>query len=148
MEKEKEEINAASFTWWQDSHNRLPQSPWLQATLSDLDEKTKLMLSVIDQDDGDSFAKRAEMYYSRRSELLETIQDLHKSYCSLSLRYHHLTARYPMLHHSFKSQNQNCVGNSCFEDHGKTQESQGEAGAGAEKKLRGTESADDRVLRI
>ncbi|KAI9125836.1 hypothetical protein K1719_003254 [Acacia pycnantha] len=93
MNKAKEEDEtASSFSWWQDSHSRPSQSPWLHATLSDLDEKTKLMVSIIDQNDGDSFATRAEMFYLRRPELLGTIHDLHRSYGSLARRYRQLAS--------------------------------------------------------
>ncbi|KAK4265121.1 hypothetical protein QN277_026212 [Acacia crassicarpa] len=93
MKKAKEEDKTtASFSWWQDSHSRPPQSPWLHATLSDLDEKTKVMVSIIDQNDGESFATRAEMFYLRRPELLGTIHDLHRSYGSLARRYRQLAS--------------------------------------------------------
>lgn len=36
------------------------------------------------QDDGDSFVERAEMYYKKRPELVDALEDLCKSYRSLS----------------------------------------------------------------
>ncbi|XP_028802080.1 protein NETWORKED 3B-like isoform X2 [Neltuma alba] len=86
MKNAKGEDTTASFSWWQDSHSRPPQSPWLQATLSDLDEKTKVMVSIIDQNDGDSFSRRAETFYMRRPELVGTIRNVHRSYGSLARR--------------------------------------------------------------
>nr|GMD77572.1 protein NETWORKED 3A-like [Ipomoea batatas] len=32
------------------------------------------------EDDGETFAKRAEMYYQNKPQLLDLVQDLHKSY--------------------------------------------------------------------
>ncbi|XP_028802079.1 protein NETWORKED 3A-like isoform X1 [Neltuma alba] len=92
MKNAKGEDTTASFSWWQDSHSRPPQSPWLQATLSDLDEKTKVMVSIIDQNDGDSFSRRAETFYMRRPELVGTIRNVHRSYGSLARRYKQLAS--------------------------------------------------------
>lgn len=39
---------------------------------------------IIMQDDGDSFVERAEMYYKKRPELVDVLEDLCKSYRSLS----------------------------------------------------------------
>lgn len=54
---------------------------------ADLDMKINAILSIIVQDDGDSFAKRAEMYYQKRPELIEMVEELHKSYRSLAEKY-------------------------------------------------------------
>ncbi|XP_024196330.2 protein NETWORKED 3A [Rosa chinensis] len=83
------EDQAAAFSWWWDSHNRPHHSQWLQATLSDLDEKTKLMLNIIEED-GDSFAKRAEMFFKRKPELITRLEDFYKSYRSLAENYDQL----------------------------------------------------------
>lgn len=57
--------------------------------MAELDEKIKVMLSIIEED-GDSFAKRAEMYYKRRPQLIKVLEDLHKSYRSLAEKYDQL----------------------------------------------------------
>ncbi|XAR48234.1 hypothetical protein NMG60_11030985 [Bertholletia excelsa] len=81
---------SCSYSWWWDSHNRLHhQSSWLQATLSDLDKKIKEMLNLI-EDNGDSFAKRAEMYYRKRPELIKMVEELHGSYRCLAEKYDQL----------------------------------------------------------
>lgn len=54
-----------------------------------MDEKTKAMLDMM-QDDSDSFAQRAEMYYKKRPQLVEMVEDLSKSYRSLALKYDQL----------------------------------------------------------
>ncbi|EXB81216.1 hypothetical protein L484_013157 [Morus notabilis] len=88
--EEKKEDKAEAFSWWCDgSHNRPNQSQWLQTNLSELDEKIKVMLSIIEED-GDSFAKRAEMYYKRRPQLVKVLKELHKSYSSLAEKYDQL----------------------------------------------------------
>ncbi|KAA8530004.1 hypothetical protein F0562_034540 [Nyssa sinensis] len=93
MEKDSSHTldHASSNSWWWNSHNRPHdhQSQWLQATLSELEEKTKMIVKSI-EDDGDSFAKRAEMYYKKRPQLIHLVEDLHRSYRSLALNYNHL----------------------------------------------------------
>ncbi|KAK1271949.1 hypothetical protein QJS04_geneDACA020911 [Acorus gramineus] len=54
------------------------------------------MLTLI-QEDGDTFAQRAEMYYKRRPELVKMVEDLRRSYRSLAERYHQLKSEQPPL---------------------------------------------------
>ncbi|KAL6657413.1 hypothetical protein ACP70R_005193 [Stipagrostis hirtigluma subsp. patula] len=72
-----------SQAWWFDSHNRAKPSPWLSSTLSELDDKTKQMLKLIEQD-ADSFAQRAEMYYKKRPILVDMLGDLYRTHRSLA----------------------------------------------------------------
>ncbi|XP_052160974.1 protein NETWORKED 3A-like [Oryza glaberrima] len=72
-----------SQAWWFDSHNLARTSPWLTNTLSELDDKTKQMLKMIDQD-ADSFAQRAEMYYKKRPVLVDMLGDLYRTHRSLA----------------------------------------------------------------
>ncbi|KAE8693755.1 Sodium/hydrogen exchanger isoform 1 [Hibiscus syriacus] len=73
--------------WWFDTHNRgSKRSPWLHSTLSELEHKTKTMLKLIEED-ADSFAQRAEMYYKKRPELISLVQDLYRAHRSLAERY-------------------------------------------------------------
>ncbi|XP_062190568.1 protein NETWORKED 3C-like [Phragmites australis] len=72
--------------WWFDSHNLARPSPWLNNTLSELDDKTKQMLKLIDQD-ADSFAQRAEMYYKKRPVLVDMLGDLYRTHRSLAGQY-------------------------------------------------------------
>ncbi|KAL2535582.1 Protein NETWORKED 3A [Forsythia ovata] len=78
----------SSHCWWFDSHNKSNpnRSPWLQSTLAELDEKTKTMLKLVEED-ADSFAKRAEMYYKRRPELINMVEDFYRAHRSLAERY-------------------------------------------------------------
>ncbi|CAE5956427.1 unnamed protein product [Arabidopsis arenosa] len=54
--------------------------------IEELDEKTKEMLRVIDED-ADSFAARAEMYYKKRPELIAMVEEFYRSHRSLAERY-------------------------------------------------------------
>ncbi|XP_009414182.2 protein NETWORKED 3C [Musa acuminata AAA Group] len=75
-----------SHSWWFASQDRLQsstQSSWLSSTLSELEEKTKQMLNLIEED-ADSFAKRAEMYYKRRPQLVDMIEDFYRAHRSLA----------------------------------------------------------------
>eukprot|EP00249_Psilotum_nudum_P025292 c29627_g1_i1 orf=3-425(-) len=45
------------------------------------------MLKIIEED-ADSFAKRAEMYYKRRPELLNLVEAFYRAYRALAERYH------------------------------------------------------------
>ncbi|XP_065853427.1 protein NETWORKED 3A-like [Euphorbia lathyris] len=105
MEEESE--SAASSSWWLDSRNRPSNlSPWLQAILSDLDEKIRTVVNLI-EDEGDSFTERAELFYKRRPELLSVLRDLHQSYQNLAENYDKIrsaeTARVAQLRSPFSS---------------------------------------------
>ncbi|GAY41485.1 hypothetical protein CUMW_059820 [Citrus unshiu] len=58
--------------------------------MTDMEEKVGEMLKIID-DDGDSFAQRAEMYYRKRPELINFVEDSYRSYRALAERYDHLS---------------------------------------------------------
>lgn len=78
--------NQPSQWWWLESHTTTNRSPWLQSTLSELNEKTRAMLKLIEED-ADSFAKRAEMYYKKRPELVSMVEDFYRAHRSLAERY-------------------------------------------------------------
>lgn len=58
----------------------------LHENLAGLDEKTRTMLKLVEED-ADFFAKRAEMYYKRRPELINMVEDLYRSHRSLAEQY-------------------------------------------------------------
>ncbi|XP_027368001.1 protein NETWORKED 3A-like [Abrus precatorius] len=78
--------NQPSHWWWLDSHSNTRRSPWLQSTLTELSEKTRAMLKLIEED-ADSFAQRAEMYYKKRPELVSMVEDFYRTHRSLAERY-------------------------------------------------------------
>lgn len=55
-----------------------------------MDQSVKRMLKLIEED-GDSFAKKAEMYYQKRPELISHVEDFYRIYRSLAERYDHVT---------------------------------------------------------
>jgi hypothetical protein len=55
-----------------------------------MDKHVKTMLKLIEED-ADSFAKKAEMYYKKRPKLLNHVEEFYIMYHSLAERYDHLT---------------------------------------------------------
>ncbi|XP_038888028.1 protein NETWORKED 1D [Benincasa hispida] len=90
METPSASDSKRSYSWWWDSHISPKTSKWLQENLSDMDEKIKQMIKVIEED-ADSFAKRAEMYYKKRPELMKLVEEFYRAYRALAERYDHAT---------------------------------------------------------
>ncbi|XP_057475502.1 LOW QUALITY PROTEIN: protein NETWORKED 1A-like [Actinidia eriantha] len=78
------------YSWWWDSHNSPKNSKWLQENLTDMDAKVKAMIKLIEED-ADSFARRAEMYYKKRPELMKLVEEFYRAYRALAERYDHAT---------------------------------------------------------
>ncbi|XP_052169864.1 protein NETWORKED 1D-like [Diospyros lotus] len=78
------------YSWWWDSHISPKNSKWLQENLTDMDAKVKAMIKIIEED-ADSFARRAEMYYKRRPELMKLVEEFYRAYRALAERYDHAT---------------------------------------------------------
>ncbi|KAJ0232729.1 Protein Networked (NET) [Hirschfeldia incana] len=86
------------YSWWWDSH--IPKnSKWIQDNLADMDSKVKTMIKLIETD-ADSFARRAEMYYRKRPELMKLVEELYRAYRALAERYDHTTVQ---LRHAHKA---------------------------------------------
>ncbi|KAL0689080.1 hypothetical protein Bca4012_088757 [Brassica carinata] len=86
------------YSWWWDSH--IPKnSKWIQDNLADMDSKVKTMIKLIETD-ADSFARRAEMYYKKRPELMKLVEELYRAYRALAERYDHTTVQ---LRHAHKA---------------------------------------------
>ncbi|KAL7175841.1 hypothetical protein ACSBR2_029427 [Camellia fascicularis] len=79
-----------AYSWWWASHIRTKQSKWLDQNIIDMQEKVEYILKIIEQD-GDSFAQRAEMYYRKRPELVNFVEDSFRGYRALAERYDHLS---------------------------------------------------------
>ncbi|KAL7603453.1 hypothetical protein Lser_V15G19440 [Lactuca serriola] len=75
-----------AFSWWWASHIRTKQSKWLEQSLIDMEYKVENALNII-QKDGDSFGKRAEMYYRHRPDLICFVEETFRAYRSLAERY-------------------------------------------------------------
>ncbi|KAK4762969.1 hypothetical protein SAY86_008737 [Trapa natans] len=87
------------YSWWWDSHISPKNSKWLQENLSDMDVKIKLMIKLIEED-ADSFARRAEMYYKKRPELLKLVEEFYRAYRALAERYDYATGVLRQAHRS------------------------------------------------
>lgn len=55
-----------------------------------MEEKVQYMLKLIEED-GDSFAKRAEMYYKKRPELIAFVEESYRAFRALAERYDHIS---------------------------------------------------------
>ncbi|EPS73303.1 hypothetical protein M569_01450, partial [Genlisea aurea] len=89
--------NACS--WWWASHIRTKQSKWLEQSLQDMEDKVQSMIKLIEED-GDSFAKRAEMYYKRRPELITSVEEAYRSFKALADRYDMLSKELQNANHT------------------------------------------------
>lgn len=79
-----------SHSWWWDSHISPKNSRWLQENLEEMDQNVKRMLKLIEED-ADSFAKKAELYFKKRPELVNLVEEFYRIYRSLAERYDHVT---------------------------------------------------------
>ncbi|KAK8683639.1 hypothetical protein V6N13_039693 [Hibiscus sabdariffa] len=79
-----------SHSWWWDSHISPKNSKWLAENLDEMDRRVKQMLKLIEED-ADSFAKKAEMYYKKRPELITQVEEFYRMYRALAERYDHVT---------------------------------------------------------
>ncbi|KAG9139854.1 hypothetical protein Leryth_015235 [Lithospermum erythrorhizon] len=79
-----------AYSWWWASHIRTKQSKWLEQSLQDMEEKTQYVLGLV-QEEGDSFAKRAEMYYKRRPEIINYVEESYRAFRALAERYDHIS---------------------------------------------------------
>ncbi|KAK4261395.1 hypothetical protein QN277_004398 [Acacia crassicarpa] len=79
-----------AYSWWWASHIRTKQSKWLEQNLQDMEEKVQNTLKLIEED-GDSFARRAEMYYKKRPELIHFVEESYRAYRALAERYDHIS---------------------------------------------------------
>lgn len=55
-----------------------------------MDTKVKSMIKLIEED-ADSFARRAEMYYKKRPELMKLVEEFYRAYRALAERYDYAT---------------------------------------------------------
>ncbi|XP_028802780.1 protein NETWORKED 2D-like [Neltuma alba] len=79
-----------AYSWWWASHIRTKQSKWMEQHLIDFQEKVEAVMKLL-QEDGDSFAKRAEMYYKGRPELINFVEESYRAYRALAERYDHIS---------------------------------------------------------
>ncbi|XP_010938289.1 protein NETWORKED 1A [Elaeis guineensis] len=85
------------YSWWWASHISPKNSKWLQENLADMDSKIKEMIKLIEED-ADSFAKRAEMFYRKRPEIMKLVEEFYRAYRALAERYDHATGALRQAH--------------------------------------------------
>lgn len=56
----------------------------------ELDKMIRMILDEIEDDDGATFAKRAEMYYGKRPQLIKMVEELQRLYRALAIKYDEL----------------------------------------------------------
>ncbi|KAH0469163.1 hypothetical protein IEQ34_002395 [Dendrobium chrysotoxum] len=78
-----------SHSWWWNSYISPRNSKWLSESLQETDRLVNETLKLIEED-GDSFAKKAQMYYQRRPELIAHVGDFYRMYRALAERYDHV----------------------------------------------------------
>ncbi|URE18405.1 hypothetical protein MUK42_11963 [Musa troglodytarum] len=88
-----------AYSWWWASHIRTKQSKWLDSNLQEMEDVVKRMLKLIDSD-ADSFAKRAELYFKRRPELINFVEDAYRAYRALAERYDHISGELHKANHT------------------------------------------------
>ncbi|KAK8654261.1 hypothetical protein V6N13_128232 [Hibiscus sabdariffa] len=86
----KHSDSTGMYSWWWNSHISPKNSKWLQENLTDMDTKVKQMIKLIEED-ADSFARRAEMYYKKRPELMKLVEEFYRAYRAMAERYDHAT---------------------------------------------------------
>ncbi|KAK4263086.1 hypothetical protein QN277_028558 [Acacia crassicarpa] len=79
-----------AYSWWWASHIRTKQSKWMEQNLQDFQDKVEAVMTLLEED-GDSFAKRANMYYKGRPELINFVEESFRAYRALAERYDHIS---------------------------------------------------------
>ncbi|WVZ95972.1 hypothetical protein U9M48_041669 [Paspalum notatum var. saurae] len=88
-----------AYSWWWASHVRTKQSKWLDNSLKDMEDRVKCILFLLGEE-ADSFAKRAEMYYKRRPEVISSVEEAYRSYRALAERYDHMSGELHKANHT------------------------------------------------
>ncbi|CAH9133950.1 unnamed protein product [Cuscuta epithymum] len=78
----------SSQWWWFETQKNgyKNRTPWLQSTVDELDKRINAMLRII-EGDADSFARRAEMFYKKRPELINMVHELYRAHRLLAEGY-------------------------------------------------------------
>lgn len=90
--------NNVNTSWWA-SNIRTKQSKWLDSDVQEMETRVKSMLKIV-EGDGDSFSKKAEMYFKKRPELIQFVEETYKSYKALADKYDHLSAELHKANHT------------------------------------------------
>ncbi|XP_066307363.1 protein NETWORKED 2A-like isoform X3 [Miscanthus floridulus] len=74
-----------AYSWWWASHIRSTQSKWLDNNLQEMETRVKSMIKLIEIN-ADTFAKKAELYFKNRPELVNLVEETYRSYQALADR--------------------------------------------------------------
>ncbi|XP_062181403.1 protein NETWORKED 2A-like [Phragmites australis] len=88
-----------AYSWWWASHIRTTQSKWLDTTLGEMEDRVKAMLRLIEAD-GDSFGKKAELYFKSRPELINHVEEMFRSYQAIADRYDRISSELHRANHT------------------------------------------------
>uniref|UniRef100_A0A0D9WHH2 NAB domain-containing protein n=1 Tax=Leersia perrieri TaxID=77586 RepID=A0A0D9WHH2_9ORYZ len=88
-----------AYSWWWASHIRTTQSKWLDTTIHEMEDRVKSMLKLIGAD-GDSFGKKAELYFKSRPELINHVEEMFRSYQALADRYDRISSELHKANHT------------------------------------------------
>ncbi|XP_004515263.1 kinase-interacting family protein isoform X3 [Cicer arietinum] len=87
----------------------------MKLSKQDMEERMKMLAISTneDEEEGDTFAERAETYYQKRPQLLSLLHDLYNGYVTLSDRYIQTLAKHK--YHSRNSSQVSTMGESLFD---------------------------------
>ncbi|XP_066366557.1 protein NETWORKED 2A-like [Miscanthus floridulus] len=88
-----------AYSWWWASHIRTTQSKWLETTVGEMEDRVKSMLKLIGAD-GDSFGKKAELYFRSRPELINHVEEMFRSYQALADRFDRISSELHKANHT------------------------------------------------
>ncbi|CAL9112589.1 unnamed protein product [Musa textilis] len=91
-----------AYSWWWASHIRTKQSKWLDNSLQEMEEKVNSMMKLIEED-ADTFGKKAELYFRRRPELMNFVEEMYKAYKALADRYDRVSGELHKANHTIAS---------------------------------------------
>ncbi|CAD5182074.1 unnamed protein product [Musa acuminata subsp. malaccensis] len=91
-----------AYSWWWASHIRTKQSKWLDNSLQEMEEKVNSMMKLIEED-ADTFGKKAELYFRRRPELMNFVEEIYKAYKALADRYDRVSGELHKANHTIAS---------------------------------------------
>ncbi|XP_044982686.1 protein NETWORKED 1D-like isoform X2 [Hordeum vulgare subsp. vulgare] len=99
----RRDSNNTRYSWLWVSHISPKNSKWLQENLTDMDMMVKAMIKLINED-ADSFARRAEMYYKKRPELMKHVEEFYRAYRALAERYDQATGALRQAHRTISEE--------------------------------------------
>ncbi|XP_073142853.1 uncharacterized protein [Henckelia pumila] len=90
-----------SHSWWWDSHISHKNSKWVLENLEEMEEIVRRILKIVQgEEDVDSFAKKAELYFKSKTELVNLVEEFYRMYRSLAERYNIVSGKILKTMHS------------------------------------------------